>query len=210
MTLLGFLFRNKKKEDVPWEETKAGKVFYEKSLQEAIKRKEEKEEWERNTPPDRKEQVKYFKIIITIFTLGFAAAVYVGFMYMKELQVLAAEGLIALASFVLYKVKPKRIKYPNCFMMPVIAFAFMLLFSVYVYFSMGQYVREAYRESLKEQESSLEEPAEETDEGSDGSDNTAMNDYAKWLSEQNIETAEEIKEDMRKLKELEGEIHEQR
>ena len=188
MKLFGFLKRNVDEFQKPWEETKAGKDFYEKTYRDALRRQEENEEWEKKTPPERKEQVKYFKIIITACTLIYAAALYAGFIYMKELLVLLVEGCIALVCFLLYKIKPRAVKYPNCFMMPVIAFLFMILFSIYLYFAIGKNIRERQEELGRSQSIENKEDLDDF-----------MNDsYSRWLKENEIETAVELEQDFMK------------
>lgn len=126
-------FFNKNKNNVRWEDTDAGKEFKEKCIQDAIHRREENERWERETPIERKEQYKLFKIFFSIFFLSYFIILVFGFLYFKELFVLLGEFIFSIISLILFFIKPKKIKYPNCFMMPVIAFGCTLL----MYISLG-------------------------------------------------------------------------
>lgn len=129
---MGFIF-NKNNNNVRWEDSEAGKQFKEKCIQDAIRRKEENEKWERETPPERKEQYKLFKIFFTIFFLSYFVFLVCGFLYYKELFVLLCEFIFSMISLLLFFIKPKKVKYPNCFMMPVIAFGCTIL----MYISLG-------------------------------------------------------------------------
>ena len=120
-----------------WEDTDEGKDFMERYKASLEKRKLLKEEWERTTPPDKKEQVKLFQVIFPIFFLGYVAALFWGFKTNKELMVLACTCCISLISLVLFFIKPKFVKYPNCFMMPVIAFGCAAVIYVYLGFEFG-------------------------------------------------------------------------
>ena len=55
-----------------WEDTDEGKDFMERYKASLEKRKLLKEEWERTTPPEKKEQVKLFQVIFPIFFLLFS------------------------------------------------------------------------------------------------------------------------------------------
>lgn len=132
MGLMKFLFRNKTDKNIPWEETKRGKEFSEKMRVEAEERARKNAEWENTVPPERKEQYKLFKIFFTIFFGLFVALLWFGFYTKLALIFLGGECLIAALSLVLFFVKPKFVKYPNCFMMPVIAFGCSALFFIYL------------------------------------------------------------------------------
>lgn len=130
---MSFFLSKKNDERVSWEETERGKEFKEKVTREAEERARKNAEWEINTPPERKEQYKLFKIYFSIFFITFIVALFVGFNLGCPLPIFIGEAVIATISFVLFKIKPKNVKYPNCFMMPVIAigctFLFYLLFA---------------------------------------------------------------------------------
>lgn len=179
-----------------WEDTEEGKRFYEKALLNAKKRIIAKEEWERNTPPERKEQVKLFKIFFTFFLLTYFAFLFTGFRKGIELYVLLAEGSLTLVSFIFYKIKPKKIKYPNCFMMPVIAFGCIILLYIMLGFDYG---------FNPNRNKGKNEPNNETDtmqerEGYLSESEFYENDYSKWLEENEFETSEEIKKDFEKYR----------
>ncbi len=137
MGLIKFLFRNKTDKNTPWEETPRGKEFAEKIKIEAEERARRNEEWERTVPPERKEQVKLFKIFFTIFFLGFVALLWFGFFKKLALIFLGCEFIFAMLSLALFFIKPKFVKYPNCFMMPVIAFACSAVIFVFLGFQYG-------------------------------------------------------------------------
>lgn len=118
-----------------WEDTEEGRRFYEKCLSNAEKRAREKEEWERTTPPERKEQVKLFKIFFTFFLFLYAGLLLWGFKTGNEIWVLLGECVFSGISLALFFMKPKFVKYPNCFMMPVIAMGCIVL--VYAYMGVG-------------------------------------------------------------------------
>ena len=118
MGLFNWLNRNRinpsdKKQN--WEDTDEGKDFTEKYKVGLEKRKLLKEEWERTTPPEKKEQVKLFQVIFPIFFLGYVAALFWGFKTNKELMVLACTCCISLISLVLFFIKPKFVKYPKSY-----------------------------------------------------------------------------------------------
>lgn len=181
---MGLFFNRRNENKVNWEDTKEGKAFAEKVKLDAERRAREKIEWEMNVPQEKKEQVKLFKIIITICTVIFAAFLFAGFMHKKELIVLSIEGAIALMSFILYKIKPKFVKYPNCFMMPVITFFFMLLFSVYLYFTFGKPIRDAEKEKQRI----------EAENNQNGLNEFSNSEYSSFLKENGLQTDDEIEE----------------
>ncbi|WP_149554534.1 hypothetical protein [Treponema pectinovorum] len=132
MNIFNWLNRNKNNSNLKWEDTEKGKKFYQKYFYDAKKRKLEKEEWEKNTPPERKTQVKLFKIIFTAFYATYVILLLIGFKFCKELWVLLGLGLFSGISLVLFFVKPKVVKYPNCFMMPVLALGCTALLYLYI------------------------------------------------------------------------------
>lgn len=158
-----------------WEDTDEGKDFMERYKASLEKRKLLKEEWERTTPPDKKEQVKLFQVIFPIFFLGYVAALFWGFKTNKELMVLACTCCISLISLVLFFIKPKFVKYPNCFMMPVIAFGCAAVIYVYLGLEFGfNYKTRGKELSMKEFENL---------------------DYSKFLADNKIEKKWEPKAD---------------
>lgn len=114
-----------------WAETELGKRF----VEDVEMRRLEKYEWEKNVPQDRKDQVKLFKIFFSIFFGIYFVALFAGFKKGCPLAVFGIETLVSCLGFVLFKVKPKKVKYPNCFMMPVLA-SFCMFF-LYVYLAAG-------------------------------------------------------------------------
>ena len=136
MNILNWFNRNKKDYSTNWEETENGKRFYQECLSNAEKRRLEKEIWERTTPYEKKYQVKLFKIFVTFFSITYTVLLYIGFKMGNELWILLGEFLLSGFSLLLFFIKPKFIKYPNCFLMPVIAFALI----IFLYLYMGFYL----------------------------------------------------------------------
>lgn len=205
MGILGWLNRNRPSENKPkWEDTEEGKDFIEKYRASMEKRKLLKEEWERTTPPEKKEQVKLFKIIFTPFFLVYIGFLFWGFFKAKnELWVLLAEGCIALVSLILFFVKPKFIKYPNCFMMPVIAFGSTVLF--YVYLGLGYGFNPNRRDSLLIDYNKIEKTEIEMqldDEGELSKSDFENREYTKFLSESKIESEAELEKDFENYRRL--------
>ncbi len=177
--IIQWLNRNNHK-GVKWEDTEEGKRFYQKCFEDGKKRAIENAEWERNTPPEKKEQVKLFKIFVTIFLLGYASLLFWGFSVGKEFLVLAGEFILSMISLLCFFIKPKKIKYPNCFMMPVIAMGCIVI----LYLEMGYNFGFNPKTRLKKTEEV--ETLFSEDEGSDETE------YSEWLYENNLIEKEEI------------------
>lgn len=137
MKLFRWLKRNDYDKKLSWEETAEGKAFCEKYKESAIRRAKENEAWERDTPVERKIQVKLFKIFFTIFFILYSLLLIWGFNIGKELWFLLGELILSLISLCMFFCKPKKVKYPNCFMMPVIAFGCVVLIYVYMGLTWG-------------------------------------------------------------------------
>ncbi len=101
--------KNKKLEEEMVEKIKADKEFIQ------------------NLPPEKQTEYKLFKIFFTIFMIGFFLAANFGYRHGFLIKVLLPEAVITLVSFILWKIKPQKIKFPSVCMMPVIAFALTLL-----------------------------------------------------------------------------------
>lgn len=84
-------------------------------------------EFIQNLPPEKQTEYKLFKIFFTIFMIGFFLAANFGYRHGFLIKVLFPEAVITLVSLILWKIKPKKIKFPSVCMMPVIAFALTLL-----------------------------------------------------------------------------------
>lgn len=82
-----------------------------------------------------KEQVKLFKIFFSIFFGIYFIALLIGFKKGFPLVVFGIEALVSCAGFLLFKVKPKKVKYPVCFLMPALV-TFCILF-LYIYLAIG-------------------------------------------------------------------------
>lgn len=201
MDLLKFLFRNKTDKDTPWEETTKGKEFAEKVRLEAEERARKNEEWERTVPPERKAQYKLFKIFFTIFFLLFVALLIYGFYSKLALIFLGCEFIFAGISLIFFFIKPKFVKYPNCFMMPVIAFGCSALFFVFLGFQYGfssSFDKNMFCKNKIKDGAKVEINLENSDkEKMFFEDEKDFNDseYTKFLRENNLENSEELKND---------------
>lgn len=198
MNIFKWLYRNNSSEPKQkFEDTEEGKEFIEKYKSSLEKRKLLNEEWERTTPPEKKAQVKLFKIIFPIFFFIYFAFLFWGFNTNKELYVLGVEFCISFVSLIFFFIKPKFVKYPNCFMMPVIAFGSMILFYVYLGLDYGFNFKAIGKETVdiysEKEEDFIEKTLKEKPE-------LSMSDfenleYSKFLLDNNIETKWELKND---------------
>lgn len=201
MKFLNWLNRNKQNpsdKNQKWQETDEGKDFMEKYKTSLEKRKLLKEQWEQTTPPDKKEQVKLFQIIFPIFFLGYVVALYWGFKANKELYVLACECGLSLLSLILFFAKAKFIKYPNCFMMPVIAFGCTTFIYVCLGLQYGFNFKNRGRERVdifyeKEEAEEIEKILNERKELSMREFENL--EYSKFLIDNHIEKKWELKKD---------------
>lgn len=201
MGLLEFLFRNKTDKNIPWEETAKGKEFAEKMRIEAEERARKNEEWERTVPPERKEQVKLFKIFFSIFFIGFFILLWCGFFTKLALVFLCCEFIFAMLSLALFFIKPKFVKYPNCFMMPVIAFccsAVMFVFLCSMYGFSASFDKEMFSKN-KNPETVIEKTEEEISSGAgvnaEDEKDFLESDYAAFLIENGLVDSQELKKD---------------
>ncbi len=207
MGLLEFFFRNKNN-GVPYEETPRGKEFAEKMRIEAEERARKNEEWERTVPPERKEQVKLFKIFFSIFFIGFFILLWYGFFKRLALVFLAGGFIFAMLSLALFFIKPKFVKYPNCFMMPVLAFACDAVMFVFLGFQHGfsaSFDKEMFSKN-RTTETVIEKTEEELQDLKvpEGEDSEVLfkdekdfleSDYAEFLIDNCLEDSEELKKD---------------
>lgn len=88
-------------------------------------------------PTEKREQVHLFKIIFTSFFIPGFVGIFVGFYFNKLLLVISIEAALALIGFVLFKIKPKVIQYPNCFLMPVFSFLICFFMAIVSFFGIG-------------------------------------------------------------------------
>jgi len=131
VSLIEYILNRKKENFVPFEETQRGKAIFEKMKKDAAERARKDEEWERTVTPERKEQARLFKIIFApVFTV-YVGLLFYGYHTGLALVFLGAEFILTLASIAFFFIRPKFVKYPNCFMMPVVAFGCALMFFVY-------------------------------------------------------------------------------
>ncbi len=200
MGLLEFFFRNKNN-GVPYEETPRGKEFAEKMRIEAEERARKNEEWERTVPPERKEQVKLFKIFFSIFFIGFFILLWYGFFKRLALVFLACGFIFAMLSLALFFIKPKFVKYPNCFMMPVLAFACDAVMFVFLGFQHGfsaSFDKEMFSKS-RTTETVIEKTEEERSSGdglnAEDEKDFLESDYAAFLIENGLVDSQELKKD---------------
>lgn len=131
MSLIEYIFNRKKDSFVPFEETQRGKAIFEKMKKDAAERAKRDEEWERTVLPERKEQARLFKIVFApVFTV-YVGLLFYGYHTGLALLFLGVEFVLSSVSLALFFIRPKPVKYPNCFMMPVVAFGCALMFFVY-------------------------------------------------------------------------------
>lgn len=187
------LFKRNNQSYDQWCESPQGKKFLDKIQLAAEESARKKAEWEANVQPDKKEQVKLFKIIITPLFIIFAAADYFSLKYFKFPIVFSVEIIIGLIGFILFKKNPIKIKYPNCFMMAPIALFFSLLFSVYLCVSIFGFKQALM---IKQPITVLSEPVNEVMSELD----FLNRDYSQWLKENNFETSEELTSDYKKYR----------
>lgn len=199
MRIINWLNRNKPSgQKTKWEDTEEGKTFVEKYKESLEKRKCMKEEWERTTPPEKKEQVKLFKIIVTVFIFVYLVALFWGFKTNRELYVLLCEACISLLSLIFFFVKPKFVKYPNCFMMPVIALGCMLFMYIQLGTMFGFDMKNRGKENVdifyeKSEADEIKDILNEREELSKSDfDNL---EYTRFLKDNGFETKNELKKD---------------
>lgn len=101
--------KNKQLEEEMVEKIKADKEFVQK------------------LPPEKQTEYKLFKIFFSIFMVVFFLAADYGYRHGILLKILIPEAVLTLIAFILWKIKPKKIKFPSVCVMPVIAFALTLL-----------------------------------------------------------------------------------
>lgn len=197
MGFLTWLHRNRPYETRPkWEGTDEGKEFVAKYKADLERRRLLKEAWERTTPPEKKEQVKLFKIILPIFFLGYVAVLFWGFKANKELWGLLCECCLSLVSLIFFFIKPRFVKYPNSFMMPVIAFggaAFMYIYMGLMFGFDPKTRNKSHVDYEKIEKNGIER---EFDEGEELSKSDFDNlEYTMFLSDNGFETKQELEED---------------
>lgn len=199
MGIINWFNRNKPSgQKTKWEDTDEGKSFVEKYKESLEKRKRMKEEWERTTPPEKKEQVKLFKIIVTAFILVYLAALFWGFKTNRELYVLLFEACISLISLIFFFIKPKFVKYPNCFMMPVIALGCMLFMYIQLGTMFGFDMKNRGKENVDifYEKGEADENKDILNERKELSKSDFDNlEYTRFLKDNGFETKKELRED---------------
>lgn len=211
---MGFFDRHYQSYD-EWCETPRGKAFNEKMRLAAEENARKKEEWERNIPPEKKEQVKLFKIIIVPLFLSFAVSDWWGMKHFKFPYVFGIQLLIALIGFILFKKNPFKVKYPNCFFMAPVALFMSFMFSFYLCiseFGLKQAVLIKPPVEVIETSGDASEKLSETPDlaylESSEIDISELDfysrEYSQWLIENNRETSEELVSDYKKLKDENG------
>lgn len=187
MSIFSWFKRNESKRLSPeeWSQTERGKKFVADIKQRQLK----KEEWEKTVSPERKEQVKLFKIFFSLCFGIYLVALIFGFIKGFPLVILGCEIIISIVSFVLFKIKPKKVKYPNCFMMPVIAiFCTSLIYVSLAVDFFGYWVKK---------------PAKKNDKTTTFSENSKILskdefenlDYSKFLKDNDVIDSDELSED---------------
>lgn len=84
-------------------------------------------EFFKSLPQDKQKEYKLFKVVFTVFMIIFFLAADIAYKKGFLSYVLISEAVITLIAFVLWKVKPKIIKYPSVCIMPLVAFGLTLL-----------------------------------------------------------------------------------
>lgn len=193
MSIFDWLNRNRiKYTSEKWEDTEEGKRFYEKCLSDSKKRLREKEEWERTVSPENRLQLRLFKIFFTIFLFLYAGFLFWGFKARKELCVLLGEFILSGISLGLFFLKPKCVRFPNCFMMPVIAMGCSVFLYVYMGFSFG-FNPDNRKMGLRETRTEFKDERCEVPEN----DSELDEEYFIWLMENNLIEKEEIENSMK-------------
>lgn len=187
MNIFSWFKRNesKKLSAEEWSQTERGKKFVTDIEQRQLK----KEEWEKTVPPERKEQVKLFKIFFSLCFGIYLVALIFGFLKGFPLIVLGSEFIISIVSFMLFKIKPRKIKYPNCFMMPVIAiFCTSLIYVSLAVDFFGYWVKKPV---LKNDNSSATSSENSKILSKDEFENL---DYSKFLKDNDVLDSDELSE----------------
>lgn len=187
MNIFSWFRRNesKKLSAEEWSQTERGKKFVTDIEQRQLK----KEEWEKTVPPERKEQVKLFKIFFSLCFGIYLVALIFGFLKGFPLIVLGSEFIISIVSFMLFKIKPRKIKYPNCFMMPVIAiFCTSLIYVSLAVDFFGYWVKKPV---LKNDNSSTTSSENSKILSKDEFENL---DYSKFLKDNDVLDSDELSE----------------
>lgn len=113
-----------------WSQTERGKKINEKFRLAAEENARKKAEWEKNTPPEIKTQIKQFQILFATFFITFCIADFIGLTVYKYPFVIGCQALIGLVSFILCRTNPFKVKYPSNFFMPTLAFFISICFSL--------------------------------------------------------------------------------
>ena len=142
-------------------------------------------EFIQNLPPEKQTEYKLFKIFFSIFMVVFFLASDYGYRHGILLQILIPEAVITLIAFILWKIKPKKIKFPSVCMMPVIAFALTLL-------GLGGFMIGDFLEGNFVSQNIVAEQKEEiiendtTIEISEDKKTEEVSEYELWLRENNV------------------------
>lgn len=119
-----------------WLQTEHGKKFMKECELAAEAGRKKQEEFQAKIIPERAVQLKWFKLFFVIFFLGYILSFFIGIGFNLNVKVIFySDCAISLISLILFFVKPKFIKFPNCFVMPVIAFFSVLVFLCFLIIS---------------------------------------------------------------------------
>lgn len=142
-------------------------------------------EFIQNLPPEKQTEYKLFKIFFSIFMVVFFLVADYGYRHGILLQILIPEAVITLIAFILWKIKPKKIKFPSVCMMPVIAFTLTLL-------GLGGFMLGDFLEGNFVSQNIVAEQREEiiendtTIEISEDKKTEEVSEYELWLKENNV------------------------
>lgn len=146
--------------------------------EEMVEKIKANKEFIQSLPPEKQMEYKLFKIVFSIFMIVFYLLAWFAYErgFIKTLvPALIIEGVITLVSFIIWKVKPKIIKYPSVFAMPLIAYGLTLLGVG------GFFLSDALEGRFVKQEESIEIGSEQSIESKQ-----ETNEYELWLKENNL------------------------
>lgn len=185
-----------------WCQTERGRETNEKFRIAAEENARKKAEWEANTPPEIKSQLRQFQVLFSVFFITFCIADFIGLTFYKYPFAIGGQFLIGLASFILCRTNPFKVKYPNNFFMPTLAFLISICFSVCLIcvefnyeFSRAVMVEppvvnaEVLEKSEKDDKSLYFE-----NEGKLSESEFYEREYSQFLKENNLVTEEELEE----------------
>jgi len=156
-----------------------------KQLEDEMDQKAKEEgDWFDNLPPEKQAEYRVFKITFTVAMIVFYFTAW--FAYDKDkilwlIPTLIVEGLITLVCFILWKKKPKKIKFPNALVMVLVAYGLTVMGTGS--FLLGDILEG--RIVLKKESVEISEEQEVSEELNE-TEIEKMSEYEYWLRENNI------------------------